>query len=126
MGRPRTKYSDNPVAKNLYNILQKGDGYKKNIEKLENSGIGKSEVNSWLNGNRNPQYASIKKISTILNIPIDCLIKESTGLIPEQEIVIDLVKKTKNPQVLEAMKRVALIEIEGLILPQDNKNNGKD
>jgi len=112
MGRKRTRFSDNPIAKNLHIILQQGEGFEKNIKILESKRISRDEVNAWISGRRNPQYATLVRIAGILNININLLTKglDDLELLPEQIRIIEMVKKTRDKKVLRALESVAEIE----------------
>jgi len=94
-------------------MLQKGDGYKKNMEKLAEHDIDRNVVNSWINGRRQPQMASLQKIAEILGF--DALIfyatDEKIDLLPEQQEVCELAKRNRNKQVLNAAKEILKVGI---------------
>lgn len=71
MGRKRQKIANNPISKHLYVALNSGDGYEKNIEKLKESGISRDVVNAWINGRRNPNMISLKKVADSLGFKLD-------------------------------------------------------
>lgn len=122
MGRRRQKIADNPVSRRLYSVLQKGKGIEYNLKKLEEHGISRGVVNSWINGRRNPQIASLNRVSEILEIDVYSFLSddqnkqneqnEQDELLLEQSKVCDLVKKVNKKDVLEAAKTVLKIGMD--------------
>lgn len=104
MGRKR-KVADSPISRNLLAILQKGS-YKENLSKLKNAGIAREVVDSWINGKRQPQMASLKEVAGILGFDIFSLYADKSELLPEQDEVCEMARKVKDEKILHAAKTI--------------------
>ena len=94
-------------------MLQKGNGFDYNIAKLIENGIDRSVVNSWINGRRQPQIASLKEVARILGFDVYLLLSnEKQALLPEQQEVCDLAKRVERKDVLEAAKTLLKMGID--------------
>lgn len=63
--------ADNLISRNIFSILNSGNGFKNNSEFLMQHGIARSSIDSYLNGWRSPKLRTIMKMAQVLGI--DCV-----------------------------------------------------
>jgi len=70
MGRHKepARSANDTLAKNILTILNSGDGYDENIKKLNDLGISKHTIRSWLMGHRAPKVATLRNAARVLNV----------------------------------------------------------
>lgn len=76
MGRKRKKFPISQVSKNLFLLLNNGEGFEKNKKRLIDAGFGKTTITSWISGDRNPTWYSLQKIAEIFEIDLNEWFKE--------------------------------------------------
>jgi len=70
MGRHKraARAVNDTLPKNILNILNSGDGYDVNISRLEDVGISRFTIRSWLQGVRTPQVATLRSAAKALGV----------------------------------------------------------
>ncbi len=111
-------------SKQLKNIMfEKGISQKDLSDKLE---VSYTVVSRWVNGGRNPELASIKRIAKALDVPFDYFLEKETDTADKNEdlknknfdLIIKLIDK-QNKMVEEKMKRY---EAENNLLRNEIRN----
>ncbi len=94
-------------------IFEKGLTQQDLADKLN---IARPLISRWITGGRNPSAKSLKKLSLVLNVPVDYFIEfPASGLDDENNIDINKMSK-KDIEILLNRKNIKILQLEKEVL----------